>query len=75
MLAIFHRTFGLGVSYHFCFSGVRFIPIESIPGIKETGWKPTSRTTRGQYLEESQDVDVLAGMLKTVLNAVCVVIV
>ncbi|XP_018562120.1 histone acetyltransferase KAT2A isoform X2 [Anoplophora glabripennis] len=50
--------------------GVRSIPIESIPGIEETGWKPASRTTRGQQLEESQDIDVLAGMLKIVLNAV-----
>ncbi|CAH1105077.1 unnamed protein product, partial [Psylliodes chrysocephalus] len=50
--------------------GVRSIPIESIPGIEETGWKPASRTTRGQQLEESQDVDVLAGLLKSVLNAV-----
>ncbi|CAH1117979.1 unnamed protein product [Phaedon cochleariae] len=50
--------------------GVRSIPIESIPGIEETGWKPASRTTRGQQLEESQDVDTLAGMLKLVLNAV-----
>ncbi|KAJ8950083.1 hypothetical protein NQ318_017808 [Aromia moschata] len=44
--------------------GVRNIPIESIPGIEETGWKPASRTTRGQQLEESQDTDILAGMLK-----------
>ncbi|KAG5889323.1 hypothetical protein JTB14_027471 [Gonioctena quinquepunctata] len=50
--------------------GVRSIPIESIPGVEETGWKPASRTTRGQQLEESQDVDILAGMLKMVLNAV-----
>lgn len=49
---------------------MRFIPIESIPGIKETGWKATPRITRGQFLEESQDVEVLAGMLKIVLNAV-----
>lgn len=53
------------------FLGVRSIPIESIPGIEETGWRPAARATRGgQQLEESQDVDTLAGMLKTVLNAV-----
>lgn len=51
-------------------SGVRSIPTESIPGIEETGWKPASRTTRGQQLEESLDIDVLTGMLKIVLNAV-----
>lgn len=60
----------LGVPKSFLL-GVRNIPIESIPGIEETGWKPASRTTRGQQLEESQDIDVLAGMLKIVLNAVC----
>ncbi|XP_072393674.1 histone acetyltransferase KAT2A-like [Diabrotica undecimpunctata] len=50
--------------------GVRSIPIESIPGIEETGWKPASRTTRGQLLEETQDADTLAGHLKSVLSAV-----
>lgn len=53
------------------FLGVGSIPIESIPGIKETGWRPAARATRGgQQLEECQDVDTLAGMLGTVLNAV-----
>ncbi|XP_022904874.1 histone acetyltransferase KAT2A isoform X2 [Onthophagus taurus] len=50
--------------------GVTSLPIESIPGIQETGWRPTLRTTRGGQLEESQDIDVLAGMLKTVLISV-----
>ncbi|XP_028147187.1 histone acetyltransferase KAT2A isoform X2 [Diabrotica virgifera virgifera] len=50
--------------------GVRSIPIESIPGIEETGWKPAARTTRGQLLEESQDADILLGLLKSVLTAV-----
>ncbi|KAK9754405.1 Acetyltransferase (GNAT) family [Popillia japonica] len=50
--------------------GVNTIPIESIPGIQETGWRPAPRTTRGGQLEESQDIDVLAGMLKTVIAAV-----
>ncbi|XP_044266959.1 histone acetyltransferase KAT2A isoform X2 [Tribolium madens] len=51
--------------------GVKNIPIESIPGLQETGWKPAARATRGaQQLEESQDIDVLADMLKTVLQAV-----
>ncbi|XP_044779887.1 histone acetyltransferase KAT2B isoform X4 [Bubalus bubalis] len=32
-----------------CFKdGVRQIPIESIPGIRETGWKPSGRERRGQ---------------------------
>ncbi|XP_060516786.1 histone acetyltransferase KAT2B [Cylas formicarius] len=50
--------------------GVKSIPVESIPGLEETGYKPSTRTTRGQQLEESQDIDTLAGMFKTVLNAV-----
>lgn len=51
--------------------GVKSLPIESIPGIRETGWRPAARATRGgQQLEESQDVDTLAGLLKIVLNAV-----
>ncbi|CAH0558007.1 unnamed protein product [Brassicogethes aeneus] len=50
--------------------GVRSIPVESIPGLQETGWKQATRATRGQQLEESQDIDNLAKLLKTVLNAV-----
>lgn len=51
--------------------GVTTLPIESIPGIEETGWRPAARATRlVQQLEESQDIDVLAGMLKVVLNSV-----
>ncbi|ERL93579.1 hypothetical protein D910_10867 [Dendroctonus ponderosae] len=50
--------------------GVKSIPVESIPGLEETGYKPATRVTRGQLLEESQDIDTLANMLKTVLNAV-----
>lgn len=51
--------------------GLRSIPVESIPGIQETGWRPPARATRGGHqLEESQDVDVLAGMLKIVLQSV-----
>ncbi|XP_044750210.1 histone acetyltransferase KAT2A isoform X2 [Coccinella septempunctata] len=51
--------------------GVTTLPIESIPGIEETGWRPAARATRlVQQLEESQDIDVLAGMLKIVLNSV-----
>ncbi|CAG9767684.1 unnamed protein product [Ceutorhynchus assimilis] len=50
--------------------GVETIPVESIPGLEETGYKPANRITRGQLLEESQDVDTLTNMLKGVLNAV-----
>ncbi|XP_076270136.1 gcn5 acetyltransferase isoform X2 [Rhynchophorus ferrugineus] len=50
--------------------GVKSIPVESIPGLEETGYKPATRTTRGQHLEESQDIETLTNMLKTVLTAV-----
>jgi histone acetyltransferase len=51
--------------------GVKSIPVESIPGLQETGWKPAARATRGaQQLEESQDIEILAEMLKNVLAAV-----
>ncbi|XP_045472544.1 histone acetyltransferase KAT2A [Harmonia axyridis] len=51
--------------------GVTTLPIESIPGIEETGWRPAARATRLVHqLEESQDIDVLAGMLKVVLHSV-----
>ena len=54
-----------------CHLGVNSIPLESIPGIRETGWRPAARATRGaQQMEESQDIDVLANMLRNVLNAV-----
>lgn len=55
----------------FYIAGVTSIPIEAIPGIAETGWRPAARATRGgQMLEESQDVDTLAGLLKSVLDSV-----
>lgn len=52
-----------------CFQeGVRSIPVESIPGLKETGWKPQQRAPRqGRPLEESADPDKLALTLNTVL--------
>lgn len=55
-----------------CFKeGVRSIPIEAIPGIRETGWKPAARATRvNKYTEESSDPETLSKQLKIVLNAV-----
>ncbi|KAI1902474.1 hypothetical protein AGOR_G00045140 [Albula goreensis] len=48
-----------------CFKeGVRQIPIESIPGIRETGWKPTGKG------KEMKDPDQLYGTLKTILQHV-----
>ncbi|XP_023665415.1 histone acetyltransferase KAT2B [Paramormyrops kingsleyae] len=48
-----------------CFKeGVRQIPIESIPGIRETGWKPTGKG------KEVKDPDQLYGTLKNILQHV-----
>ncbi|EZA59369.1 hypothetical protein DMN91_008483 [Ooceraea biroi] len=64
-----------------CFKeGVRGIPIESIPGIHETGWKSSSQTrtrgvTKGTQGSESMDAsldmsDSLHNTLNSVLNSV-----
>lgn len=48
-----------------CFKeGVRQIPIESIPGIRETGWKPMGKG------KEVKDPDQLYSTLKTILQQV-----
>ncbi|KAG5265143.1 hypothetical protein AALO_G00261880 [Alosa alosa] len=48
-----------------CFKeGVRQIPIESIPGIRETGWKPLAKG------KELKDPDQLYSTLKTILQNV-----
>ncbi|KAM8979382.1 histone acetyltransferase KAT2B isoform 1-T1 [Sarcophilus harrisii] len=50
-----------------CFKdGVRQIPIESIPGIRETGWKPSGKE-RGK---EPKDPDQLYSTLKNILQQV-----
>lgn len=55
-----------------CFKeGVRGIPVESIPGLRETGWRPAARQTRvARITEECADPDMLAATLRNVLNAV-----
>ncbi|EEB10824.1 conserved hypothetical protein [Pediculus humanus corporis] len=55
-----------------CFKeGVRGIPIEAIPGIRETGWKPAARTTRiSRVTSEPNDPDTLCSALTGVYNAV-----
>lgn len=58
-----------------CFrEGVRELPIESIPGIREAGWKPPVPATRSARSpdREHQDPDYLYGMLKTLLNNVSI---
>uniref|UniRef100_U5EJ34 histone acetyltransferase n=1 Tax=Corethrella appendiculata TaxID=1370023 RepID=U5EJ34_9DIPT len=55
-----------------CFKeGVRSIPVESIPGLREVGWRPIHRAQRqSRPLEESTDPDKLANALNGVLSAV-----
>ncbi|XP_055603504.1 histone acetyltransferase KAT2A [Uranotaenia lowii] len=55
-----------------CFKeGLRSIPIESIPGLREVGWRPQFRTQRtSRPLEESADPDKLANSLSGVLQSV-----
>ncbi|XP_050439018.1 histone acetyltransferase KAT2A [Adelges cooleyi] len=55
-----------------CFlDGVRMVTIESIPGVMETGWMPTARSTRNSRVtEETTDADLLAKHLKKVLQYV-----
>lgn len=58
-----------------CFmDGIRMLPIESIPGVIETGWIPSTRATRNSRVtEETTDIDVLAKHLKKVLQFVSTV--
>ncbi|XP_073486322.1 histone acetyltransferase KAT2B isoform X1 [Aquarana catesbeiana] len=50
-----------------CFKeGVRQIPIESIPGIKETGWKPSIK----EKSKEPKDPEQLYNTLKNILQQV-----
>lgn len=55
-----------------CFKeGVRSIPVESIPGLREIGWKPQTRAQRtARPLEESADPDKLATSFLSVLQAI-----
>ncbi|OWK00531.1 hypothetical protein Celaphus_00019522 [Cervus elaphus hippelaphus] len=50
-----------------CFKdGVRQIPIESIPGIRETGWKPSGR----EKSKEARDPEQLYSTLRSILQQV-----
>ncbi|XP_055642867.1 histone acetyltransferase KAT2A [Toxorhynchites rutilus septentrionalis] len=55
-----------------CFrEGLRSIPIESIPGLREVGWRPQFRAQRASRpLEEPVDPDKLANALTGVLQSV-----
>jgi len=47
------------------------IPIESIPGVMDTGWTPSTRITRNSRVaEETTDFDVLTKHLTKVLQFV-----
>lgn len=50
---------------------IRWIPVESIPGLQECGWKPQARAQRASRpLEESEDPDKLATAFQTILASV-----
>lgn len=56
-----------------CFrDGVREIPVESIPGIRDAGWKgpPTPTHSSRSPSHEQPDPDYLHSMLKSLLNSV-----
>lgn len=55
-----------------CFiDGVRMLTVESIPGVMETGYIPSTRSTRNNKVsEESTDINVLSKHLKKVLQFV-----
>lgn len=55
-----------------CFKeGVPSIPVESIPGLQEVGWKPQTRAQRtSRPLEETEDRDKLAKVFQSVLISI-----
>lgn len=54
-----------------CFKdGVREIPIESIPGLKLTGWRPSHGYGTKRNIDETLEPEQLAQGLRTVLNQV-----
>lgn len=54
-----------------CFKdGVREIPIDSIPGLKLTGWRPSHGYGSKRVIEESFDAEQLYQALRSVLNQV-----
>lgn len=55
-----------------CFKeGVRSIPVESIPGLREVGWRPMGRAQRlSRPYEEPADPDKLAHFFNQILTAV-----
>lgn len=55
-----------------CFKeGIRTIPIESIPGLRDIGWKSVPRALRqSRSMDENEDFDRLATHFSAVLNAI-----
>lgn len=54
-----------------CFKdGVREIPVDSIPGLKLTGWRPTHGYGTKRVIEETCDPEQLYQGLRSVLNQV-----
>lgn len=54
-----------------CFKdGVREIPVDSIPGLKLTGWRPSFGFGTKKVIEETCDPEQLYQGLRSVLNQV-----
>jgi histone acetyltransferase len=55
-----------------CFKeGIRTIPIESIPGLRDIGWRSVPRALRqSRSMDESEDFEKLAMHFGVVLNAI-----
>lgn len=55
-----------------CFKeGIRTIPIESIPGLRDIGWRSVPRALRqSRSMEENEDYDKLAMHFSSVLSAI-----
>ena len=51
--------------------GIQKIPIDSIPGLKLTGWKPGQCHAPKKNVEETLDSEQLFQALRSVLNQVC----
>lgn len=55
-----------------CFKeGVRSIPLEAIPGLREVGWRSIPRALRqSRSMDESEDFDKLTMHFSSILNAI-----
>ena len=59
---------------HFFKEGIQKIPVDSIPGLKLTGWKPGQNHGTKRTIEETLDPEQLYQALRSVLNQVFITI-